>query len=77
LIAALVTLVVVLDPIGLAPAFVAITDDLAENTHRAVPLRACLIAITILAGDWLLRTLSTTLPTFRTAGGGLLLFSIA
>ena len=44
-------------------------------------LRACLIAAAILAGsalvgDWLLRTLSITLPAFRIAGG-LLLFSIA
>ena len=51
--------------------------------RRAVrwPLRACLIAGAILAGsalagDWLLRTLSITLPAFRIAGG-LLLFSIA
>jgi multiple antibiotic resistance protein len=46
-----------------------------------VALRACLIAAAILAGsalvgDWLLRTLSITLPAFRIAGG-LLLFSIA
>jgi multiple antibiotic resistance protein len=44
-------------------------------------LRACLIAAAILAGsalagDWLLRTMSITLPAFRIAGG-LLLFSIA
>ena len=44
-------------------------------------LRACLIAACILAGstligDWLLRTLSISLPAFRIAGG-LLLFSIA
>ena len=44
-------------------------------------LRACLIAAAILAGsaligDWLLRTLSISLPAFRIAGG-LLLFSIA
>ena len=44
-------------------------------------LRACLIAALVLAGsaligDWLLRTLSITLPAFRIAGG-LLLFSIA
>src|ERR1700688_189231 len=80
-IAALVTLVVVLDPVGLVPTFVAITNDLPASSRRSVALRACLIAGAILAGgalagDWLLRTLSITLPAFRIAGG-LLLFSIA
>jgi multiple antibiotic resistance protein len=81
LISALVTLAVVVDPLGLVPAFVAITQGLPEPSRRNVALRACLIAAAILAGsvligDWLLRTLSITLPAFRIAGG-LLLFSIA
>jgi multiple antibiotic resistance protein len=81
LISALVTLAVVVDPVGLVPAFVAITQDLPAKSRRNVALRACLIAMAILAGsalvgDWLLRTLSITLPAFRIAGG-LLLFSIA
>ena len=81
LISALVTLAVVVDPVGLVPAFVAITQGLPPKSRRNVALRACLIAAAILAGsalvgDWLLRTLSITLPAFRIAGG-LLLFSIA
>jgi multiple antibiotic resistance protein len=81
LISALVTLVVVVDPLGLVPAFVAITHGLPEHARRKVALRACLNAAAILAGsaligDWLLRTLSISLPAFRIAGG-LLLFSIA
>jgi MarC family membrane protein len=81
LISALVTLVVVVDPLGLVPAFVAITNGLPPKSRRSVALRACLIAAVILAGsaligDWLLRTLSIGLPAFRIAGG-LLLFSIA
>ena len=81
LVSALVTLVVVVDPIGLVPSFVAVTDGLPDASRRAVALRACLIAAAILAGtalvgDWLLRTLSISLPAFRIAGG-LLLFSIA
>jgi multiple antibiotic resistance protein len=81
LISALVTLLVVVDPIGLVPTFVAITHELPARSRRSVALRACLIAAAILAGsalagDWLLRTLSITLPAFRIAGG-LLLFSIA
>ena len=81
LISALVTLVVVVDPIGLVPSYLAITHGLPESARRSVALRAALIAAVILAGtaligDWLLRTLSIGLPAFRIAGG-LLLFSIA
>jgi multiple antibiotic resistance protein len=80
-ISALVTLLVVVDPIGLAPTFLAITHGLSPQHRRQVALRASLIAATILIGaaligDWLLRTLGITLPAFRIAGG-LLLFSIA
>ena len=80
-ISALVTLVVVVDPIGLVPSYLAITHGLPESARRNVALRATLIAASILAGsaligDWLLRALSIGLPAFRIAGG-LLLFSIA
>jgi multiple antibiotic resistance protein len=56
-------------------------EFLPIRARRAVALRACLIAMAILAGsaligDWLLRTLAIGLPAFRIAGG-LLLFSIA
>ena len=81
LISALVTLVVVVDPIGLVPSYLAITHGLPQRAQRNVALRAALIAAAILAGsaligEWLLRTLSIGLPAFRIAGG-LLLFSIA
>ncbi len=81
LVSALVTLLVVVDPLGLVPAFLAVTHGLPEKSRPQVALRACLIATVILTGsaligDWLLRALSITLPAFRIAGG-LLLFSIA
>jgi multiple antibiotic resistance protein len=81
LVSALVTLTVVVDPLGLVPSFIAVTRGLPERARRNVALRACLIAAAILAGsalagDWLLRTLAISLPAFRIAGG-LLLFSIA
>jgi multiple antibiotic resistance protein len=81
LVTALVTLGVVMDPVGLAPTFLAVTDGMSASERRRVALRACLIAAAILTGgaligDWLLRTLSISLPAFRIAGG-LLLFSIA
>ncbi|HWV41606.1 MarC family protein [Pseudorhodoplanes sp.] len=81
LISALVTLLVVVDPLGLVPIFTSLTARLPAATRRAVALRAALIAFLILCGaalvgDWLLRQLGIGLPAFRIAGG-LLLFSIA
>jgi multiple antibiotic resistance protein len=81
LIAALVTLLVVVDPIGLVPSYLAVTHGLPKRARRSVALRAAVIAAVILAGSafiggWLLRTLSIGMPAFRIAGG-LLLFSIA
>ena len=80
-ISALVTLLVVVDPIGLAPAFLAVTEGLPEQARKNVALRAALIAGAILIGsaligDWLLRVLDISLPAFRIAGG-LLLFAIS
>jgi multiple antibiotic resistance protein len=81
LISAFVTLVIVLDPIGLAPTFVAITHGMPRAARNQVALRASLIAAAVLAGtaligDRLLSTVGISLPAFRIAGG-LLLFSIA
>lgn len=80
-ISALLTLFVVVDPVGLVPTFLAVTEDLPRRARRSVAVRSSLIAGavligTALIGDWLLRTLSISLPAFRIAGG-LLLFSIA
>jgi multiple antibiotic resistance protein len=80
-ISALLTLFVVVDPIGLTPAFLAVTHGLPRAARRSVALRASLIAGAILIGaaligDWLFRTLGISLAAFRIAGG-LLLFSIA
>jgi multiple antibiotic resistance protein len=81
LISALVTLLVVLDPIGITPTFLAVTEGLTGRDRRAVAWRASLIAGavligTALIGDWLLRQLGITIPAFRIAGG-LLLFAVA
>ena len=80
-VSALVTLLVVVDPLGLLPSYAALTYGLPAPARRSVALRACLIAAAILAGtaligEWLLRAMSISLPAFRIAGG-LLLFSIA
>jgi multiple antibiotic resistance protein len=80
-ITALLTLLVVVDPVGLVPTFLAVTEDLPRLARRSVAVRSSIIAGAILIGtaligDWLLHTLSISLPAFRIAGG-LLLFSIA
>ena len=49
-ITALVTLLVVVDPIGLAPTFLAVTEGLPRRARRDVAVRASLIAGAILIG---------------------------
>jgi multiple antibiotic resistance protein len=80
-ISTLVTLFVVVDPIGLAPTFLAVTEGLPPGARASVALRASAIAGAVLVGsallgDWLFRTLGISLSAFRIAGG-LLLFAIA
>ena len=81
LISALATLLVVVDPVGLAPTFIGITEGMSAKLRHQVALRAALIAGMILIGsaligNWLLDRLAISLSAFRIAGG-LLLFSIA
>ncbi len=80
-VSALLTLFVVVDPIGLAPTFLAVTHGLPRGARRSVAVRASVIAGVILIGaaligNWLLETLAISLAAFRIAGG-LLLFLIA
>ncbi|MBP0447292.1 MarC family protein [Roseomonas sp. SSH11] len=81
LISTFVTLIVTVDPIGLAPIFLTLTEGMSAAQRRAVAIRATLIAFVILAffvvaGESLLDWLEIGLPAFR-IGGGLLLFWIA
>jgi multiple antibiotic resistance protein len=81
LISAFVTLLVVIDPIGLGPIFIGLTRGLDKATRRKIGLEASIIAFGLLAGaalfgDWLLSYLGISLAAFRIAGG-LLLFAIA
>jgi len=80
-VSALLTLFVVVDPVGLAPTFLAITHGLPRTARASVALRASCIAGAILIGaaligNWLLDTLEISLAAFRIAGG-LLLFFVA
>ncbi|UPH70597.1 MarC family protein [Abyssibius alkaniclasticus] len=75
--AVFVTLFVVVDPIGLAPLFVALTDGMDVQKRRRIALRACLVAAAILAlfglvGEDLLGAVGISMPAFRISGGVLL-----
>lgn len=81
LVSALVTLLVVVDPLSLVPTFLAVTHGVPKQARKRIAVRASIIAAAILAGtalvgDWLLHQLGITLPAFRIAGG-LLLFAVA
>jgi multiple antibiotic resistance protein len=76
-----VTLAVVVDPIGLAPTFLSITQGLSARARREIGLRAAIIGAVILiatalGGTWLLTRLGIGLPAFRISGG-ILLFVVA
>jgi hypothetical protein len=80
-VSAFVTLLVVVDPIGLVPVFAGLTAGLPQQARQQVAVRACAIAAAILfgtaiAGEFLLRSLGITPPAFEIAGG-LLLFLVA
>lgn len=77
---ALVTLIVTVDPPGLAPIFLSLTTGMSNSERRKVAVRAVLIAFVImtataLGGAPLINMLGISLPAFRIAGG-LLLFTI-
>ncbi|MEL6287456.1 MAG: MarC family protein [Pseudomonadota bacterium] len=80
LIAAITTLVVVVDPLGLAPIFLSVTTGASSAQRRRTAQLACLIAFLILAasivgGAALLSALGISLPAFRVAGGLLLFYT--
>ncbi|WP_029618197.1 MarC family protein [Pseudorhizobium marinum] len=81
LINAFTTLLVTLDPPGLAPVFLGLTVGMTRLQRRQVAVRGSLIAFAILAvfalfGASLLGSLGISMGAFRIAGG-LLLFWIA
>jgi multiple antibiotic resistance protein len=78
---AFVTLLVVVDPVGVAPIFVAVTRQLDAQARRRTLARAVMIAFAVtlfflFAGRWLLSYLGVTVHAF-TISGGILLFATA
>lgn len=77
LVTAFVTLLVVVDPAGLAPLFVALTQGMAAADRRRVAVRSCTTAFFVLAlfgvfGEAVLGFVGISMPAFRIAGGILL-----
>lgn len=78
---AFITLFVTIDPIGLAPLFLGLTDGMTRQQRMSVSLRAtfiafCLLVLFLFAGNIILDKMGITIQAFRVAGG-LLLFYIA
>ncbi|MEW6438379.1 MAG: MarC family protein [Pseudomonadota bacterium] len=77
---AFVTLLVTLDPPGLAPIFMALTLGMTKDEKHEVAIRASIIAFTILlvfalGGTAVMGALGISLPAFRIAGGLLLFYT--
>ncbi|SNS44174.1 MarC family protein [Tropicimonas sediminicola] len=76
-ISAFVTLFVIIDPIGLAPVFLALTQGMSKETRNAIARRAIVISLGLLtlfglAGETVLDFVGISFPAFRIAGGILL-----
>ena len=77
LITAFVTMVVVIDPIGMTPLFVALTQGMTAGRRREIAVRPCVAAALILLvfaafGEAVLGFVGISMPAFRIAGGMLL-----
>ena len=76
---AFVTILVTIDPPGLAPLFLAVTRGMNRDERRQVSVRASIIGFAVMAlfaiaGAAILSVFGITLPAFRIAGGFLLFF---
>ena len=77
LITSFVALFVIIDPIGLTPIFVALTQGMDQQLRRKIAIRAIavsgfIITLFILFGETVLGFIGISMPAFRVAGGVLL-----
>jgi multiple antibiotic resistance protein len=77
MITALVTMFVVIDPIGIAPLFLALTAGKTPAQRRRIAIHATLVAAMVLTlfaifGEAVLNFVGISMPAFRIAGGILL-----
>lgn len=81
LVNAFTTLVVTIDPPGLAPIFLGLTQGMNTAEKRLTALRGtfiafCILVVFAIAGESILKVMGISLGAFRIAGG-LLLFAIS
>ena len=77
LITAFVALFVIIDPIGMTPLFVALTQGMGRARRRMIAIRACVTSALLLIvfaafGEAVLGFVGISMPAFRIAGGMLL-----
>ena len=77
LVGAFTTLFIIIDPPGLAPVFIALTQGMAPAKRRAIAVRACVVAailmmVFLLSGEAVLSFIGISMDAFRIAGGILL-----
>lgn len=76
-ISALIVFFVVVDPLGLVPLYIALTQDFDDRQRRTIALRGSAIGFAIVVffayfGNLVLSTLAIGMPAFRISGGALL-----
>ena len=74
LIQAIAAIVAITNPLGAAPIFVALTDELQPTQRRREALRAASVVFVILVlaavvGRWVLKAFGVSVPAFQAAGG--------
>ncbi len=77
ILATFVALFVIIDPIGIAPVFAALTGGQTRLARRTIAIRACLVAIAVLTlfgllGEAVLQGVGISMPAFHISGGILL-----
>ncbi len=77
LITAFTTMFIIIDPPGLAPVFIALTQGMSAAQRRVIAIRACIISavlmiVFLLMGEAVLGFIGISMDAFRIAGGILL-----
>ncbi len=77
LIAAFTTMFIIIDPPGLAPVFIALTQGMDAAKRRAIAIRACVVSMGLMVvflflGEAVLGFIGISMDAFRIAGGILL-----
>lgn len=77
LIAAFTTMFIIIDPPGLAPVFIALTQGMTAAQRRAIAIRACIVSaglmmVFLFLGEAVLGFIGISMDAFRIAGGILL-----